>query len=82
MKGTDSRKRSIAKSITYRIICIISLSTITYLITRDLQEMTVIVVIFQSLQILLYYLHERSWNMVKWGIGGGQTRKDEQLSKN
>jgi len=71
MTGMDSRKRSIFKSITYRIICIISLSIITYLITRDLQEMTVIVIVFQSLQILLYYLHERGWNMTKWGVEGG-----------
>jgi len=65
MKAT--RKRSIAKAVSYRIICIIMLALITYLITGDLLQMTSIVVIFQSIQMVIYYFHERAWERVKWG---------------
>lgn len=57
----ESRNRSIAKSISYRIICIISLLLITWLLTRDIYQATYITIIFQTLQTFLYYLHERAW---------------------
>jgi uncharacterized membrane protein len=63
----DSKKRSIAKTISYRIICIIMLACVTYLITGDLVEMTYIVVVFQTIQTFVYYLHERVWESVTWG---------------
>ena len=63
----ELRKRSITKSVTYRIICIIMLALITYLVIGDLIQMTSIVVIFQSIQMVIYYLHERAWERIKWG---------------
>ena len=63
----EMRKRSIAKAITYRIICISMLSLVTYVVTRDIMEMASIVVIFQSIQMIIYYFHERTWERVDWG---------------
>ena len=63
----DSRKRSIVKAINYRIICIIMLALVTYLITGDIFEMTTIVIVFQSIQMFIYYFHERLWERIKWG---------------
>jgi len=63
----ELRKRSIAKAISYRIICIIMLSLITYWITGDIFEMTSIVVVFQSIQMFVYYFHERLWERTNWG---------------
>ncbi len=63
----EARKRSIAKAVSYRVICIIMLSLITYLITGDLLQMTYIVVVFQSIQMVIYYFHERAWERIKWG---------------
>ncbi|MDG6225894.1 MAG: DUF2061 domain-containing protein [Candidatus Thermoplasmatota archaeon] len=63
----ERKMRSLVKSITYRIICIMSLSIVTYIITRDLMQMGLIVLIFQTIQTVLYYLHERVWNNVRWG---------------
>lgn len=60
-------KRSIAKSNCYRIICIIMLALITYVITGNIIENTTIVVIFQSIQMVVYYFHERLWERIKWG---------------
>ena len=59
--------RSFLKSVSYRIICIISLSIVTYTITGDLWGMTYIVLVFQMIQIVLFYLHERIWSRIDWG---------------
>jgi uncharacterized membrane protein len=63
----DSKKRSIYKSISYRIICIIMLAIITYLITGNIVEMTYIVIVFQTIQTFVYYFHERLWEKVSLG---------------
>jgi len=63
----ETRKRSIAKAINYRLICIIILAIMTYLITGNLTQMTAIVLIFQSIQIFIYYIHKRVWERIKWG---------------
>jgi len=58
---SESRRKSLLKSITYRIICIISLLTVTYIITGDVVQSSFITVVFQAIQTVLYYLHERIW---------------------
>ena len=63
----ERKKRSILKSVSYRIICIISQSIVTYIFTQNLLQVGMIVLVFQSIQTLLYYLHERAWNKVRWG---------------
>jgi uncharacterized membrane protein len=63
----EMRKRSTAKAITYRVICISMLALVTYVVTRDIMKMTSIVVIFQSIQMIIYYFHERTWERVEWG---------------
>ena len=63
----ETRKRSIAKAVSYRIICIIMLIFITYFITGNLIQMASIVVVFQSIQMVIYYFHERAWERTKWG---------------
>lgn len=63
----ETRKRSIAKAVSYRIICSIMLAMITFLITGDILQMTLIVVVFQSIQMVIYYFHERAWKQIKWG---------------
>jgi len=62
----EEKKRAIAKSISYRIICIISLAIVTYVFTGDLIQMTSIVVVFQTIQTFIYYFHERLWERVQW----------------
>ncbi|MEM4257889.1 MAG: DUF2061 domain-containing protein [Candidatus Thermoplasmatota archaeon] len=63
----EGKKRTIAKSISYRIICIISLALVTYIFTGNILQMTSIVVVFQTIQTVIYYFHERAWEIIKWG---------------
>ena len=69
-KTNETRARSLAKAVSYRIICIVMLAIVTYAFTSDLYQMTAIVVVFQSIQMVLYYIHERAWDRVTWGHVG------------
>ena len=55
------------KSITWRILGIVLLGLISYIITRDWQEMAIITAIFHGIRVILYYFHERIWERVSWG---------------
>jgi uncharacterized membrane protein len=63
----DNRLRSLAKSITYRIIAFIVLIIITWYVTGNLVQTTFISVTFQTIQLILYYIHERIWEKIGWG---------------
>jgi uncharacterized membrane protein len=55
------------KSITWRIVGVVLLSGITWLVTRDWKDSTIITVVFHSIRMVMYYFHERIWLKVKWG---------------
>lgn len=63
----ESHARSWAKSVTWRIIGIIILGGISYAITRNWEQTTIITVIFHSVRLILYYFHERAWERISWG---------------
>lgn len=63
----DSKIRSWTKSITWRILGIIILACITYYLTLDLKQTTWITIIFHSIRLVLYYVHERTWEHISWG---------------
>jgi uncharacterized membrane protein len=63
--------RSILKSITYRIICIISQFIITYLFISDITLTSGIVIVFQTIQTIIYYIHERLWARCELGYKKG-----------
>lgn len=63
----DSHRRSWAKSVTWRVVGIVLLGGISYAITRNWEQTTVITAIFHSLRLVLYYYHERLWERITWG---------------
>ena len=63
----DTKARSWAKAIVWRIIGIVLLGGIIYLVTRDWKEMTIVTVLFHGLRVVMYYFHERVWENISWG---------------
>jgi uncharacterized membrane protein len=57
----ESKKRSLFKAISYRVICVISMLITTYLITKNTTQSIYITIVFQAIQTVIYYLHERIW---------------------
>jgi len=64
----ETRKRSVAKSIVWRFICIVVSIVTSFLLTARWDVAVAIGGIYNVITMILYYFHERIWNLVKWGI--------------
>jgi uncharacterized membrane protein len=62
-----TKKRSLAKSLTWRIIAIIVTFLSIYLLTGEADVATAGTVLTNSVNFILYYFHERTWNNIGWG---------------
>ena len=62
----DTKKRSWVKSITWRILAVISTTIIALVLTKDWALSLQIGIVNLFISTLLYYLHERVWNKIKW----------------
>jgi len=62
----ETRKRSITKSVTWRIICIIVSILTAFLLTGKWDISVAIGTVYNAITMILYYFHERVWNRVKW----------------
>jgi len=68
---SDTTKRTIAKTISWRLTGSFATFLISYLIIGSLTVSGTIAIIQITANTLLYYFHERLWNKVKWGITKG-----------
>jgi len=64
----ESRKRSLVKSITWRLMGIVILLVITWFLTKNWQVTTIVTLLFHSIRLVLYYYHERWWDGIDWGL--------------
>jgi uncharacterized membrane protein len=64
----EQKKRSLMKSLVWRLIGIFILGYITWLVTSNWEQTTIITVSFHLIRTILYYFHERVWLKIKWGI--------------
>ena len=78
-KTTESRKRHIIKSITWRGIATLTTFLIAIVIFRDDPDATekagLIAIVEVFLKMIIYYIHEEVWYKINWGLGG---RKSEE----
>ena len=65
---SDSKSRSLIKTISWRLTGSFSTFLISYLILRNFTVAGSIAVIQVVANTVLYYLHERVWSRIKWGI--------------
>ena len=63
----ETRRRSLAKTITWRITACINGGVVTSIMMNDWKAGMKIGVYASLVAIGLYYIHERVWNAVKWG---------------
>jgi len=64
----ETRKRSLTKAIVWRVICIVVSIVTSFLLTARWDVAVAIGGIYNVITMILYYVHERIWNRVKWGI--------------
>lgn len=64
----ETHKRTIIKMITYRVTAWVFTIFWTYIYTGDALSSTGFATILHVLLTIDYYIHERIWMMVKWGM--------------
>jgi uncharacterized membrane protein len=64
----ETSKRSIAKALTYRAWQSLNTFLISLLVTGKIEIAAIIVSIEVLVKIVIYFLHERIWGKIKWGI--------------
>lgn len=66
----ETRKRSILKSVSWRIICVAVSIFTSFLLTGKWDIAVAIGTVYNAITIALYYFHERFWNRITWGYNG------------
>tara|TARA_B100001971_G_scaffold129103_1_gene119108 strand:+ start:164905 stop:165111 length:207 start_codon:yes stop_codon:yes gene_type:complete len=64
----ERKTRSVVKTISWRLTGTADTILISYLLTNSLEIAASIGGIELVTKMLLYYLHERVWAKVKWGL--------------
>jgi uncharacterized membrane protein len=71
---TESRKRSLVKTIIYRALIVLFDFAVLYIFTKKIILATGVVLVTNIYPALLYYFYERFWNKVQWGIGPSKNK--------
>jgi len=64
---TVKKSRSFAKSLTWRVIALLTTFITLYALSKDINMDTMATVITNAVNFVAYYYHERVWNSVGWG---------------
>lgn len=64
---SESPKRSIVKSISWRVVGTLDTIIISWLVTGTLSLAFSIGLVELVTKMVLYFFHERIWNAIKWG---------------
>lgn len=63
----EKHSRTIAKSITWRVIAFIATVAVVYALTQDWQMSIYHSIAIHTVKTVLFYLHERLWNLSNFG---------------
>ncbi|MEM7000115.1 MAG: DUF2061 domain-containing protein [Pseudomonadota bacterium] len=60
----DSHLRSLSKALSWRVVATLTTATIAYLVTGRLDTAALIGGIEFVLKFVIYYVHERAWQLI------------------
>ena len=63
----ETVKRSLAKTISWRITASLTTFIVAWILTGDYIIGSSIALVEALVKIFLYYFHERGWNLITWG---------------
>jgi uncharacterized membrane protein len=66
----DTTKRSLAKTVSWRVTGSLATFLISYLILGNFAIAGSIAIIQITVNTILYFIHERVWNKISWGKKG------------
>ena len=65
LKMPDSRTRSLAKALSWRITATLTTALIAYIVTGEMDTAVMIGGIELILKFIIYYGHERAWHRLR-----------------
>ena len=65
--GADLQRRSIAKTVTWRLWSLFVLATVGSLMGLSNESAVEWAIVTNILFVVVHYLHERVWNIITWG---------------
>ena len=63
-----TRNRVLVKTFVWRIIATLTGAAITWLLTGEIETAGKFIIIEFPLKMMIYYAHERGWELVSWGV--------------
>tara|TARA_B100001057_G_C22697577_1_gene890358 strand:- start:320 stop:529 length:210 start_codon:yes stop_codon:yes gene_type:complete len=66
---SSTAKRSLVKTISWRVVATTDTFLISWLITGEVMFASAIASLEVVTKMILYYAHERGWNFISWGKG-------------
>ena len=78
---TVTRRRSLIKSVTWRVIASLDTFLIAWLVTGRISWAGTIASFEILTKTFLYYFHERGWNYIFWGKYQNRRKKLKNLKK-
>ena len=66
----DTKKRSWAKSATWRVLGFFILFPIVLILNGGFEDALAVTIVFNIIRFILYFFHERAWEKLKWGKNG------------
>jgi len=63
----ESHKRSIAKTVSWRVWATIITAVVTWIMTGKLETALTVGLIDTSVKFFVYFFHERMWNKIDYG---------------
>jgi len=67
----DSKKRSITKALTWKVLGLVVISLITYALTGNLKTVGLMAALYHAIMMVLFYVHESVWQTIGWGRSKG-----------
>ena len=64
---SESSRRSVAKTISWRVTGSLSTFLISFILLGDFVVAGSIAMVQITVNTVLYFIHERVWNKIKWG---------------
>ncbi len=63
----ETHLRSVIKAVSWRVIATLTTMALVFAFTGKVELALAVGGIEMAAKLLFYYLHERSWNAIKWG---------------
>jgi uncharacterized membrane protein len=63
----DTRVRSLVKTVSWRLTGTLCTFLISLAILGDIATSSAIALIQLTFNTIVFYIHERIWNLIKWG---------------